>query len=232
MEAKYCFDEVPFNNRKVARDVHSALAPLGVVLADLDLMVSDAQRLAGACRSHGWRDRDARDFLQEFAEVSLTGARVWAWGAWVGFKFMLLSHGRDTDGVRRVRGARALDAPVDGEDGDGRQALHEVISKLDEARESWQNAELGAGAEAVLDFIQRGDAARIAELRGVTERQARNDVSKLLAKLASGQSLFEDSVDGLDFEAWMRRPSRGGGRKSKAAKGAEAAKAAATGALF
>ncbi|MHB1668839.1 hypothetical protein [Thiomonas sp.] len=227
MEAKDCFDEAPFNARKVARDVHSALAPLGVVLADLDLMVSDAQRLAGACQSHGWKDIEARDLLHEFAADALT--RSWAWSAWLGFRFMLLSHGRDTKAVHRIRGCKRLDAPARGDEG---LALREVIADLRSARERWQDAELGAGVEAILDWLQTGDPERIAELRGVTKRQARNDVSKLLAKLASGQSLFEDGVDGLDFEAWMRRPSRGGGRKSKAAKAAEAAQAAATSALF
>ena len=227
MEAKDYFDEAPFNTRKVSRDVHSALAPLGVVLADLDLMVSDAQRLAGACQSHGWKDIEACDLLHEFAADALT--RSWAWSAWLGFRFMLLSHGRDTKAVHRIRGCKRLDAPASEDEG---LALHEVIADLRSARERWQDEALGAGAEAILDFIQSGEASKIAALRGVTERQARNDVSKLLAKLASGQSLFEDSADGLDFEAWMRRPSRGGGRKSGAAKAAEAAYVAAAGELF
>ena len=218
MEAKQDFNKVPFDTLKVARDVHSAFAALGAELPAPQVMATDARRLAGASVGHAWRDREATDFIQEFAKRVWTrqGKRDLDWNLYVRSCFRLMGQGKDAAGERRVRGALDIDASLHGEEGvpvgEATAAPpQERLAELDEA--------LPGHVEAVADFLRDSPAKAIAEGRGVSPRMGRYDTAKLIkatALAARDPGLF-GSLN-FDPEAWASRPKTGrGGRPSKAA---------------
>jgi hypothetical protein len=216
----------------VARAVVEALEPMGVAMPGVDAMARDARRLAGACRSHGWRDREAEDFIQEFAN------RVWArqgkpldWNLYVRSCFRLMGQGRDAEGDRRARGAKDIDGQSHGEDG---QALHEVIAVPSQDRRGSLDAELPEQIEPVADFLRDAPSKTISKTRGVSARMGRYDTAKLIR--ATALAVRDPGLLGsLEFDpvAWASRPKAGrGGRPSKAALAQRAARAQQQQSLF
>ncbi|MHB1701042.1 MAG: hypothetical protein ACYCSN_13110 [Acidobacteriaceae bacterium] len=218
MEAEQDFNKVPFDALKVARDVHSALLQFGIELPAPQSMAADARRLAAACAGHAWRDREAEDFIQEFAKRvwARQGKRALDWNLYVRSCFRLMGQGRDAGGERRVRGAGDIDGPV-GKDGEG--TLTEVIAAPAQERRAELDEALPDHVEAVADLLRDAPSKTISKARGVTGRQGRYDTQKLIKATALAvrdPGLFPGV--GIDPGAWASRAKRGrGGRPSKAA---------------
>lgn len=218
MEAKQDSAVMDLTPRIVAQDVAEALEPLGVVMPGLDVMVKDALCLAGACRGQGWRDRDACDFLQEFASRVLLrrGTAALGWNFYVAICFRAMGQGRDAGGERRIRGARDIDAPVHKEDGG--VALGEVIAAPSQDHRGSLDAELPAHVEVIANFLRDAPAKTIAKARGVSARQGRLDTANLIQ--ATARAVRDPGLFGpieIDPEAWASRPKHGkGGRRGVA----------------
>ncbi|MDE2128980.1 MAG: hypothetical protein KGJ74_04865 [Betaproteobacteria bacterium] len=229
MEAKDCFEEAPFDTSKVARDVHSALALLGVAMPGVDAMVRGAARLAFAFCSHGWNDWEAVDFIQQFATDAI--GEGLGWRDWISKTFHLLRVWKDGDGKARIRGAKDIDEPAHGEDG---QALHEVIAVPSQDRRGSLDAELPEQIEPVADFLRDAPSKTISKTRGVSARMGRYDTAKLIR--ATALAVRDPGLLGsLEFDpvAWASRPKAGrGGRPSKAALAQRAARAQQQQSLF
>lgn len=214
MEAKQDFAVLDLTPMIVARAVAEALEPLGVVMPGVPSMVRGAAKLATAFSRHGWNDWEAVDFIQQFATDAI--GEGLGWRDWISKTFHLLRVWKDGDGKARIRGAKDIDEPVHGEDG---QALHEVIAVPSQDRRGSLDAELPEQIEPVADFLRDAPARAIAEGRGVSPRMGRYDTAKLIkatALAARDPGLF-GSLN-FDPEAWASRPKTGrGGRPSKAA---------------
>lgn len=218
MNSEQDFNKVPFDALKVARDVHGALLPFGVSMPVPQVMATDARRLAAACSGHAWRDREANDFLQEFAERvwARQGKRALDWNLYLRSCFRLMGQGRDAGGGRRIRGAKDIDAPAHGEDG---LALAETAAVPGPERAAMLDAALPGHVEPVADFLRDEPAKTIAGARGVSVRMGRYDTQKLIEAAAMAvrdPGLFRGVL--IDPAAWAARPKTGkGGRPSKAA---------------
>ncbi|SCC95266.1 hypothetical protein THIX_90035 [Thiomonas sp. X19] len=209
---------LPLTTLRVARDVRGELGVFGVQMPEPHDMASDAHRLAAASSGHAWRDREATDFLQEFAKRVWTwqGKRALDWNLFVRSCFRLMGQGRDAGGDRRIRGARDLNAPARGEDG---LALHETIAAPGQERRAELDKALPEHVEGVADFLRDAPSKTIAEARGVSARMGRYDTAKLIR--ATAEAVRDPGLFGslsIGPEAWASRPKTGrGGRPSKAA---------------
>lgn len=213
-----CSKVQPLATLRVARDVHSALLPLGIELPEPIVAAADSARLASASSGHAWRDREPNDFLQEFASraVLRRSSKPLNWDLYVAICLRLMGQGRDAGGERRIRGAKDIDAPAGGDDG---VALHEIVAAPTQGRRAELDVDLPSEVEPVADFLRDSPAKTIAEARGVSSRQGRKDVQKLIR--ATALAVRDPGLLGaleIDPVAWAARPKTGrGGRPSKAA---------------